>query len=214
MNTKELLKWKWAYQEQLNILDANDAYWIDCAKHKWSGMDRKNEFGKFLTSYSLRRGKIAKYFSDENNLAYFITRCNEVFSPSLACDKWNEAQLRWDQINSEFKQQIGSTPASATLKSFWFYHPTYLPIYDQYTRDALKEVMKCKVTIHNYLSVFKDFHENKALEYIDAAEKQSDRVYISKPRVSDKYLWLSGSKNQKSILRNFQHGMQISPNNF
>lgn len=210
MKKQSLCEWSWAYQNQLVLLDSHDAYWIKCASSQWEGREGFVEFGNFLTSYGLRRGKIAKYFSKDKNVKFFIKKCNEIFMPKIKGNIWTEAQQRWNEINNIFEPKIGAIPASASLKTFWFYHSDILPMYDQYAKKALQSLVEENVNPTNYLILFKDFYINTALENINTVHELSPRKYISKPRVADKYLWLLGNKKRNEVIRNFNLGQKLS----
>lgn len=204
----EELKWHWSYQQQINIFDSNDAYWINCAKNGWNGKEGLEEFNTFLNSYGLRRGKIAKYFSSERNVRDFIDRCYVVLSEPIDQYDWGEAQARWNGLTKEFKGKIGSSPASAVMKVFWFYHPEKLPMYDQYVLRALSNIQSKKVRHTDYLVNFGDFYRKTALSNIQQVDQYFDRKYLSFPRVADKFLWLEGNSKKSTILRNYKCSLE------
>ena len=200
--------WHWAYKEQLALFYAHDAYWIECAKRRWGDTNDLKEFSNFLRSYGLIRGKLAPYFCKRESLQQFRDACNQHFSDVAIGLSWEQAQDIWNSINDKLK--LPSKAPSATLKSFWFYRPESLPMYDRYTRAGLelelksKMKMKMRITPENYLLAFGEFYNKIASTAIDCVETNIKQKYISRPRVADKYLWLIGSGNAKDILRNFE----------
>lgn len=202
--------WHWAYKEQIALFYAHDAYWIDCAKRHWGADGDLKEFSSFLRSYGLIRGKLAPYFCDRERLKEFIDVCNQHFSDIEIGLSWEQAQNIWTSINENLQcMKLPSKAASATLKSFWFYRPESLPMFDRYSRVGLESIMKVRVTPENYLLIFGDFFNTIASPAIDRVEMNTHQKYSFHPRVADKYLWLIGSGKAKDILRNFASAAAI-----
>ncbi len=212
MQTNELLKWQWAYSEQLYLFDIHDAYWIECAKLGWETSEQnKKEFNRLLISYGVKRGKIGEYLK-KDGCEKLIGICNKAFRGELSNDVYKDAQERWNDVKNELCSEIEQNPASATLKIFWFYHPEKLPMYDNYVKKALsKHLGNIKIDDKNFLIKFGEYYQ-KVKPRIYEAEEFFDRKYISYPRVVDKYLWLCGSgKKEENILKKYESSLDKIP---
>lgn len=204
------LNWYWAYREQIHLFYAHDAFWIECAKNKWAGKEGLAEFRQFLISYGLMRGQVGRYLADETHLRLFINKCNHFFSNCGENLTWGNAQEKWNEINSDLYQFMEVTPSSATLKAFWFYQPSKLPMYDRFVRQALTVKLKpLKVSEKNYIECFGKYFDDQACHEIKSIEPLFEKQYISRPRVGDKYLWLQGNKDRETIMRNFKAALDL-----
>lgn len=204
------LDWYWAYKEQIHLFYKHDAYWIECAKRNWAGKEGISEFRKFLVGYGLMRGRVGQYLKDNNHLKLFIDKCNHYFSNCSMNSKWKDAQEKWNEINKDLYRIIKVIPASATLKAFWFYQPTSLPMYDKFVRRALANKLKpLRVTEKNYIECFGKYFDDVACHEIQRIEPLFEKQYISRPRVGDKYLWLQGSKDKEIRRRNFKAALDL-----
>jgi hypothetical protein len=195
MNRKiheEELPWLWAYNEQLFLYYRHDAYWIELAGKKWAGSEGVIEFGRFLTDYGLRRGKVGRFLKTPENRKYVIDLCHRIFPEPLRKNDFENAQKRWNKVATILQGKMKSKPASLALKIFWFYHPDRLPMYDTSACRGLSRELKRKINPNNFLTDFEEFYNNNQSN-IERAEKWFSERYISRPRVADKYLWLCGS---------------------
>jgi len=206
----EILKWQWAYSNQLYLFDKHDAYWIECAKSGWNSEEHKIEFNLFLTSYGLKRGKIGKYLADKDNRNNLIEICNKIFSSNLSKDIYEDAQQRWNKAVAEIRDDKGFVLASAMLKIFWFYHPDKLPMYDSYVRKALKDKTSKSLDHNNFLIHFAEYLP-VGEQQIQKVEKYFNRKSISYPRVVDMYLWLCGSGQDADIIKKYKYSLEKMP---
>lgn len=218
-NTKEgtdLLRWIWAYSEQIHLFDRHDALWIQCAELGWEGTDGEEEFSRFLTAYGLRRGGIGNYLKKDEHRKEIISICNGEFKARLSGDHFVDAQDRWNSVVEKLMAKTKATPASLALKTFWFYHPEKLPMYDNNVRNALsrilkkKGILKEKIEPNNFLLHFATYLPTVEAD-VRKAEQYFNRKYLSIPRVVDKYLWLLGSNQEENILEKFRSALKKIP---
>jgi len=223
-NNQELLPWVWAIQLQLNLLDQNDALWIEevGGENGWSD----ESFYNFLSSYSLLRGKRGAVLSkSENGIEksrnILSDICNKHFSDDLSNEKFIvDVKEKWRAADDEFAAWVSNKGGpgaannqmfmpSALMKIFWYFHPARLTMYDSLACAGLRVVDNGEVVNpDNFLERFCQFHDktcvirNRALEYFDF---QYPYVY----RITDKYLWLMGNQNKDRILMSYQASIRL-----
>lgn len=232
--TDEIFPWVWAIRSQICLLEGNDARWIRDASKGWP---EEKSFHKFLTSYSLVRGKKGSCLSKEPDRGQevilkpaakkLLRLCKKYYAPQLPKKNFvGEISTRWKKVDRQLKgfvlrgkymgedtgKIVGQNPhflPSATLKAFWFYHPEKLTMYDSLNCIGLKKEMSvANLTPENFLEEFYNFYEIHKGS-IAAAEAYTDRSYPYPYRLADKYLWLMGNNSKDFILDNFEASLEL-----
>ena len=212
---EELLMWAWSVQESLDKLD-HDEKWIEEASRGWSD----DSFYKFLYEYGLLRfdGKVLSKSDSEikGSRKALIDICEERFRPKIGGEDWaEEVGTRWRKAYEDFADWLFKNGGerkclrSATLKAFWFYHPSDLTMYDSYAHKALEVKQNKPITHDNFLEEFLLFHKGSQ-ELRQEAKSYIDRQYPYEYRITDKYLWLVGCDEggRNEILENFRAGIR------
>ncbi|MCG8507596.1 MAG: hypothetical protein MI741_00060, partial [Rhodospirillales bacterium] len=235
-STEVDLGWFWATQMQIHLLDSFDIVWIHAAKSNcWhTGMYRM-----FFAKYGLMRGKVGSYFSNGRNkkappakkriaieesdcrFDEFKSSClNELPNGSAGASLHDYAKA-WRNVVEKYKNEgkYGFEPWSAALKTFWFYRPDAIPMFDNFALAGLRKVLKeCEleperspVTNQNYLENFEVFWTMIGQKEARKAISLSPRKYPYLMRVVDKYLWLRGSPDKTLILNCFRESLEHTP---
>ncbi len=211
----ENLMWKWAYLEQLHLYYTQDAFWIKCAREKWTQGKGDAEYYEFLKSYGLLRGKVGSYLKREEkkNRQKFLKICKTEFAKDLNIEDFKTAGIRWNKVLSKIKNEcrIESIPYSATLKTYWFFQPEKVPMFDSQVSDAIKTILNVKkYKKEKFLDYFLEFYNKKKQKIIEV-DKEYSYKYKFYPRIADKYLWLYGSGKSEEILEKFREGVKKIP---
>jgi len=208
----------WAIIEQRYLYRRHDAHWIRAAKTAWEGPRYENEYYNFVKSYGLIRGKAAKHLSEKNNTDRKEIQqiCHKHFYHPLTSNFRDEARERWLNAIEEIrnKRNIGVSLPSLTLKTFWFYHPELLPMYDSQVRTSLSKEDGSKINEHNFLEKFYHYYEehNYASE-ISSVVKKYGLDYPYYYRLIDKVLWFKSFDKRKrdTILKRLSTSIKTLP---
>ncbi|MFD2263485.1 hypothetical protein ACFSM5_11345 [Lacibacterium aquatile] len=204
---ERLLPWMFAVETQADLLNRFDAAVINrAAIDKESGKPKKftEAVPDFRAFYGLKQGTAGKFIKDKPDI--FAQVCYDLFKEEPA--DLAEANERWQAAVAQLKTEATSELKSATMKAYWFFHPTKLTMYDRLAQKGMASHLKARaggkrakptVNWRNFLSYFQDIYdENKAT--IQEAITFSGTGYPYPMRVLDKYLWLQGNKDRDDYL--------------
>lgn len=217
------LGWRWAYNEQLRLLDLHDAWWIELSQNQW--LDE--ELARFLQAYGLVRGNAGQLVfanTNQGNRAEFYRICKDIFQRAARNNTdLTDADRTWKCAVEKIKEKFNDLPRlySALSKLLWFHQPNNWIMFDSLNRAALATWLKTnnhitsrsKLSAANFTEGFQKFYEAEGRDGASIAASFFSRSYPYSLRVAEKYLWLMGLQETKRtrILDSYRASRRMAP---